>query len=561
LDQRPLGEILVGLGLVKPAELQAGLEFQEARGGRIGAILVRLGSLSEDGLYTALAAQLGQPLTSEADLQPDRVGRALERCGLAPPWWRRMGAVPWCDDDDALHVGTQDPLAFDLRDEFEARGLRPVLHYAVPSLLERLGGTLFAGPSEVSGRTLDAKALRELAEDAPIISFVNNILAQAVESRASDVHVEPGGQLYAIRFRIDGVLQTRVTRSMEEFPAVASRLKLIAGLDIAERRLPQDGRLSSRVAGADMEIRLSVIPAVHGESLVMRLLPKDRPDLQLDRLGFGTDQLVAFRRWLGWANGLILVTGPTGSGKSTTLYAALAEINDLTRKIVTVEDPVEYRLRGVVQVQVHPDIGYTFARALRAMLRHDPDIIMIGEIRDRETAEIAIQAALTGHLVLATLHTNDALSAVTRLTDMGVEPYLVAASLRGVMAQRLVRKLCPVCAQSAQADESARLAARPHVLDAFVAGTGSQPRWMQPVGCPACEGAGFRGRLGIYELVEVSVAMQGAISSERPISDLRDMAASAGWRTLLDDGLLKVLEGQTVYAEVLRAVGSVEQEL
>jgi general secretion pathway protein E len=293
----------------------------------------------------------------------------------------------------------------------------------------------------------------------------------------------------------------------------------------------------------------------------MRLLPKDRPDLQLDRLGFGTDQLVAFRRWLGWANGLILVTGPTGSGKSTTLYAALAEINDLTRKIVTVEDPVEYRLRGVVQVQVHPDIGYTFARALRAMLRHDPDIIMIGEIRDRETAEIAIQAALTGHLVLATLHTNDALSAVTRLTDMGVEPYLVAASLRGVMAQRLVRKLCPVCAQSAQADESARLAARPHVLDAFVAGTGSQPRWMQPVGCPACEGAGFRGRLGIYELVEVSAAMQGAISSERPISTLRDMAASAGWRTLLDDGLLKVLEGQTVYAEVLRAVGSVEQEL
>jgi general secretion pathway protein E len=560
MDRRRLGEILLEAGLVKSAELQEALDMQRARGGgRIGSILVRLGSLSEDGLYSALAVQSGRPLASESDLDWARVNTAVEGSGKTAHWWRRLRSVPWSDDSGSLHVAAHDPLDLELQESLESLGQRPLVHYVPPALLERKLAAFEVDFSKAMPRTLDAKALRELAEDAPVIALVNNVLAQAVESRASDIHLEPGERTYAIRFRVDGVLQTRSNRTLDEFPAVASRIKLISALDIAERRLPQDGRLSTRVAGAEMEVRVSVIPAVHGESLVLRLLPKERPDLQLDRLGLSNDHLTLFRHWLGWANGLVLVTGPTGSGKSTTLYGALAEINDLTRKIVTVEDPVEYRLRDVVQVQTHQDIGYTFARALRSILRHDPDIIMIGEIRDRETAEIAIQAALTGHLVLATLHTNDALSAVTRLTDMGVEPYLVSASVRGLMAQRLVRRFCANCAVKAAPDTEAELQGQRLAAADAAKGVTRTRRWMQAVGCSACEGTGFRGRLGIYELVEVGVAMQSAISSERPLEELRALAGSEGYRTLLDDGLLKVFDGQTSYGEVLRAVGSVTE--
>jgi general secretion pathway protein E len=561
VDLRLLGEILLGMGLVRPTELQAALELQNVRGGRIGANLVRLGSLSEEGLYSALAEQIGEPLASDRDLEPDRVRRGVDRCSRPPVWWRRIRAVPWCDDADTLHVAAHDPIELELRESLESLGVSPIaVHYALPDLLERKLSLLQGSSLETSATVLDAKALRELAEDAPVIAFVSNVLAQAVDSRASDVHLEPGERVYAVRFRVDGVLQTRASRSMDEFPAVASRLKLISGLDIAERRLPQDGRLSTRVAGAEMEVRVSVIPAVYGESLVLRLLPKERPDLQLSKLGLAGDHLAMFRRWLAWENGLVLVTGPTGSGKSTTLYGALSEINDLTRKIVTVEDPVEYRLRDVVQVQAHQEIGYTFARALRSMLRHDPDIIMIGEIRDRETAEIAIQAALTGHLVLATLHTNDALSSVTRLTDMGIEPYLVSASVRGLMAQRLVRRLCPGCAVPARPSEGSLRQGQRVLAGSFGSDGERQPRWLVPVGCPACEGVGFRGRLGIYELVEVGSTMQSAISSARPLEELRALASGGGARTLLEDGLLKVFEGQTSYDEVLRAAGSVSEE-
>ncbi len=258
-----------------------------------------------------------------------------------------------------------------------------------------------------------------MAEDGPVIAFVNNLIAQAIDERASDIHIEPGEFTCELRYRIDGVLHTRSDFALDRFPAVASRIKLIAGLDIAERRLPQDGRITLRAAGAEMDMRVSVVPAVHGESIVMRLLPKQRHDLRLEALGMEPDQLAQLRRWLDLPSGLVLVTGPTGSGKSTTLYAALSAVDDRTRKILTVEDPVEHRLPGIMQVQVQAEIGYTFARALRSFLRHDPDIIMVGEIRDRETAEIAIQSALTGHLVLATLHTNDALSAFTRLDRHG----------------------------------------------------------------------------------------------------------------------------------------------
>ncbi len=560
VDRRRLGEILLEMGLTKPTEVQAALELQKVRGGRIGTNLVRMGALSEEGLYGALAVQIGQPLASDRDLDPDRVRQGLDRSGHTPSWWRRLRAVPWCDDGGVMHVAAHDPLDLELRESLDALGGPPLAHYILPALLERKFHLLQGDPLEVSASVFDAKALRELAEDAPVIAFVNNVLAQAVESRASDVHFEPGDREFAVRFRVDGVLQTRLSRSMEEFPAVASRLKLISGLDIAERRLPQDGRLSTRVAGVEMEVRVSAIPAVHGESLVLRLLPKERPDLQLSRLGLADDHLSMLRRWLGWPSGLVLVTGPTGSGKSTTLYGAISEINDLTRKIITVEDPVEYRLRDVVQVQVHQEIGYTFARALRSMLRHDPDIIMIGEIRDRETAEIAIQAALTGHLVLATLHTNDAVSAVTRLTDMGIEPYLVSASVRGLMAQRLVRRLCPECAAPVESDDGRWHHAYGALADTFAQGGARKPLWLGPVGCRACEGSGYRGRLGVYEMVEVDGNAQSAISLQKPLHELRALVRANGARSLLEDGLLKVLEGRTSYGEVLRAVGSAGEE-
>jgi general secretion pathway protein E len=295
----------------------------------------------------------------------------------------------------------------------------------------------------------DEQQLRAMAEEAPVVELVSNLMAQAVEQRASDIHLEPEERTFSVRFRIDGVLHNRLSLPRDRFDAVASRLKLISGMDIAERRLPQDGRLSTRVGGQEMDIRVSALPGVHGESIVMRLLPKERKELGLERLGFEADHLAMMKAWTAEANGIVLVTGPTGSGKSTTLYASLAAANDGLKKIITVEDPVEFQLPAITQIQAHPDIGLTFANALRSILRQDPDVIMIGEIRDLETAQIAVQAALTGHLVLSTLHTNDAISAFTRLIDMGVEPFLVATPVRAVQAQRLVRRLCTALRASA----------------------------------------------------------------------------------------------------------------
>jgi general secretion pathway protein E len=324
-------------------------------------------------------------------------------------------------------------------------------------------------------------------------------------------------------------------------------------MDIAERRLPQDGRLSTRVGGQEMDIRVSALPGVHGESIVMRLLPKERKELGLEKLGFESDHLSMMKEWTAEANGIVLVTGPTGSGKSTTLYASLAAANDGLKKIITVEDPVEFQLPAITQIQAHPDIGLTFANALRSILRQDPDVIMIGEIRDLETAEIAVQAALTGHLVLSTLHTNDAISAFTRLIDMGVEPFLVATPIRAVQAQRLVRRLCTQCA-------------RPHAVPAQIEAEaavfahkvlpGLAPRWMEAVGCAHCMNTGYRGRLGIYEMVPVSESMQHLIVSGASVNDMKKLAREEGHRFLRDDGLLKAWQGLTTVEEVLRVAGT-----
>jgi general secretion pathway protein E len=566
---RRLGEWLVQTQVVTQADVERGLAWQREQGGRLGAVLVRMGALSEESLYATLALQTGLPVLGSASvLDAASVAAALRRVALSAPGWQRHGALAWIDNTDHLQVAATDPFDTDLREVLAAAGQTDVGWWLLPpARLESWHGVMQSPDSSGAGlAALDARSLRELAEDAPVIAFVNNTFAQAVEARASDIHFEPGEREFDVRFRIDGVLQPRGKQPMSRYAAIASRVKLVSQLDIAERRLPQDGRTTLRVAGQEIDVRVSAIPAVYGESLVLRLLPKRRAELALARLGMEPDSLGVFEQWLQWPNGLVLVTGPTGSGKSTTLYAALAAVNDHSRKIVTVEDPVEFRLPDVVQIQTQAEIGYTFARALRSILRHDPDIIMVGEIRDRETAEIAVQSALTGHLVLATLHTNDALSAVTRLVDMGIEPYLVAAALRATMAQRLVRRLCPQCSQPLVDD--ALPAARWQALGQrflgqlspqAVAATG-RAQWRRAQGCTHCQGAGFRGRLGIYELVTLSPEMQHAIAAAAPAADLLRLADAAGRRSLQDDGLIKAAQGLTTLEEVLRASGGAQQD-
>jgi general secretion pathway protein E len=535
-----LGELMLANGQISQKDLDQALALQPGSGARIGQVLIRLGAVSEDLMYSALAAQSGMDLVPP-DFKPGlaELREGLDRCGHSLAWWSRREGMPWVDMQGALHIATVDPLSEELHEAAAASGWGVTAwHLVLPALLERWQ----AQAHKLSTPEVDERSLRELAEDAPVITYVNSLMAQAVDARASDVHVEPGEVEFTVRMRIDGVLHERQTQPMGRFAAVASRIKLISGLDIAERRLPQDGRTTLRVAGSEVDVRVSAIPSVFGESIVMRLLPKQRRDLSLDLLGMERDHLGMFQGWLRWPNGMILVTGPTGSGKSTTLYGALASVSDQQRKIVTVEDPVELRLPNIVQIQTQADIGYTFARALRSILRHDPDIIMVGEIRDRETAEIAIQAALTGHLVLATLHTNDALSAITRLVDMGVEPFLVAAALRAVMAQRLVRRLCDACAIAERSGEWPRNVSPP----------ASEPVQMRSaVGCQACQGTGFRGRLGIYELIQLGPELQQLIANAAPYADLVARANAEGRRSLVDDGAIKVAGGLTTWAEVL----------
>lgn len=554
-----LGELLIRAGQIGGPELERALEFQAAQGGRIGAVLVRMGALSEESLYTELARQLGLDLLEAGSFDEAQCRAGVAAWTFSADWWARRNALPWLDAEGRLNIAATDPYDTDLREAIEAADQPVLWHLVLPAVLERWQHSLQAGASTVG--ELDARTLRELAEDAPVIAFVNNVLAQAVEARASDIHLEPGERDFDVRLRIDGVLHTRMTLPMSRFAAIASRVKLVSQLDIAERRLPQDGRTSIRVAGAEMDVRVSTIPAVHGESIVMRLLPKQRADLHLDRLGMEADQLTMFGDWLNLPNGLVLVTGPTGSGKSTTLYGALAAVNDLSRKIITVEDPVEFRLPHVVQIQTQAEIGYTFARALRSILRHDPDIIMVGEIRDRETAEIAVQSALTGHLVLATLHTNDALSAITRLVDMGIEPYLVAAALKAVMAQRLVRRLCPSCSQP-QDGEPVLEQRWSRLQSRLPAGAlrEAPAQWRRPVGCPQCQQTGFRGRVGIYELVTVDAEMQHRIAAAAPLPEITALADAAGRRSLVEDGLVKVRAGLSSFDEVLRASGGIASD-
>ncbi|WP_312513488.1 GspE/PulE family protein [Stutzerimonas nitrititolerans] len=548
-----LGERLVLAGLVGEDDVQRALSLQRQTGGRIGSILIRMGALSEDALLGVLVEYSGLPLMASAQMPaPSDVFVFMAQLPVRLEWLLDNNLLLWESDGD-LHV-----LAKDLNDSrvvdllaYTFRDREPRRYLARTQDIDNLVGQVRRENAVSELFRDDSQTLKSLIEEAPVVELVNNLLAQAVDSGASDIHVEPEETRFTVRMRVDGVLHTRMVQPFERYPAVGSRIKLIAGLDIAEKRLPQDGRITLRLSGKDMDIRVSTAPGVFGESIVMRLLPKNREELSLGGLGFEPDHLEMLRQWLAFPNGIVLVTGPTGSGKSTTLYAALGEMRDGSNKIITVEDPVEYQVPGVTQIQAHAEIGYTFSRALRAILRQDPDTIMIGEIRDLDTAQIAIQSALTGHLVLSTLHTNDAASAFTRLVDMGLEPFLVAASVRGVQAQRLVRKLCERCAEP---DEAPVLPAEWHAL-----GRGASGSWMRACGCAHCHDTGYRGRMGIYEMIPLSGALQQLVNRQAPLHEMKALIKKQGHRGLLEDGLIKASRGLTSIEEVMR-VAYVEQD-
>src|SRR5712671_2084668 len=555
---RPIGQLLIEAGLISDNDVARGMAFQERFGGRLGSILVRLGALSEERLLPVLSDQLGIPVLAEDDLPGNSAAflDAINQSGYPIDWWVDQEALPW-EADGAMWVVARDPLTTDLQEFVRAAYSALPIHWGLiaAQVLDRaIEQVQQSGRADGRNLSDEVSHLKELAEEAPVIELVNSLIAQAFEERASDVHVEPAEREFRVRFRLDGVLQTRLTLGRDRFDAVASRIKIISGLDIAERRLPQDGRLSQRLSGEMVDIRVSSLPSTWGESLVLRLLPKERQQFRLDRLGMTPDNLESFRFWAREPHGIILITGPTGSGKSTTLYATLEEINDGSTKIVTVEDPVEYSVRGVSQVHAQPAIGYTFARALRSILRQDPDRIMVGEIRDLETAQIAVQAALTGHMVFSTLHTNDSLSAFTRLVDMGVEPFLVASAVRLVVAQRLARRLCPNCAQPEHPTgeierQIEALRQRAHQL------FDGPPRWRRPTGCRDCFLSGFKGRLGLYEMVSINPDIHDAILQRASAQEMSEMARRQGARTLREDGIVKAWRSETSLDEVFRVTG------
>ena len=557
---RKLGERLVATGKLPKGDLERALKLAED--GRLGPLLVKMGLVSERDVAETMAAELGLPLVAPKDYPDVPV---LEN-RLSAKFLRHHRAVPLAASGDELVVAVADPLDEYVADAIRlsvGRGVscRVGLPSEIDAVLERLYGSgrtqmdrIVDGlaPADEAASQEDVAHLKDMASEAPVIRLVNLILQRAAEQRASDIHIEPFEQRLKVRYRVDGMLREVEAPPVRLYAAVVSRVKIMANLDIAERRLPQDGRLRVHVQGREIDLRVSTVPTMYGESVVMRLLYKDNTAIDFEALGFAEDTLAAFHDVLSRPHGILLVTGPTGSGKTTTLYAALSVLNEGTRKILTVEDPVEYQLEGVNQIQVKPQIGLTFGRALRSIVRQDPDVIMIGEMRDLETAEIAVQSALTGHMVLSTLHTNDAASSVTRLLDMGVAGYLVTSVVNGVLAQRLVRRLCPYCGESYEVLPEL---ARKTRLDQ-IAGGGSI-RLRRPVGCEHCGGSGYQGRTAIVELLRMSDHIRSLVLGSVDSRDIAAAAVAEGMRTMYEDGLRKALAGMTSLEEVLRVTQDV----
>ena len=549
-----IGNLLVQTGKLTARDLDRAIAAGDELRGRLSDVLVQLGLVSEIDVAQARSVLLGLPYISADDFPQTYP----EVQGLQTAFLRSHRVLPMAQEADRLDVVMADPQdRFVLKALHLATGLviRPFL--AMGSDIDKaLAQRDVEGGSEDGEVAEDVDSddfvehLKDLATEAPVIRLVNMIVGRVIELRASDIHLEPFENGLHVRYRIDGVLQAADLLPAKQGAAVVSRIKLLAHIDIAERRLPQDGRIRTRVKGRELDLRISTVPTVHGESVVMRVLDRASVRLSLEEMAMDGATLDAFRSLLARPHGIFLVTGPTGAGKTTTLYAGLAELDAAVQKIITVEDPVEYQFAGIAQMQVHPQIGLTFASALRSILRQDPDIIMIGEMRDGETAQIAVQAALTGHLVLSTLHTNTAASAVIRMRDMGVERYLITSTVIGVVAQRLVRTLCGAC-KEAFAPEPSMLQSTG--LDRFVLPGSALYRAR---GCDICRDTGYKGRAGLFELLLVNDAMRKGILEGCDGSVLQDLAVGNGMVTLYEDGLRKVSQGLTTYEEVLRATES-----
>jgi type IV pilus assembly protein PilB len=550
---RFLTDVIVDMGLASKRQVEDAVETSRNAGVAPERILIDQGAITNDGLARALAERYGLDHLDLGVFQVDMAAANLVSTNVA----KRYQAVPVAFADkrtllvamaDPSNVLAVDDIAIMTGHEVRVAVAPPDDIAALVSRLDRLEdvvGTAEELDEEDGGEVV---ALHESSEDAPVIKLVNQIVGQAVERGASDIHFAPDGREVRVRFRIDGVLQDITTVPRRLAAGAVSRVKIMAELDIAEKRLPQDGRIGLVVDGRHVDLRVVTLPSVHGEGIVMRVLDKSNVVVDLDKLGMSDESRERFEHSCHETHGAVLVTGPTGSGKSTTLYAALQTLNTPEKNIITVEDPVEYEMSGLTQLQVSVKTGMTFATGLRSIVRADPDIIMVGEIRDRETAQIAVESALTGHLVLSTLHTNDAPSAITRLTEMGVEPFLVASALECVVAQRLARQLCSSCKR--------RTIIPAKVLQESGYKAHMELEAYEPVGCRRCGGSGYRGRLGIYEVMKISPEIQTMALERRPAEEIREVACSQGMTRLRDDGLQKVRLGRTSMAEIARVIGS-----
>ncbi len=557
-----LGDHLLATNRLDRAALDRALRLRDDARERLDVILTRLGLVSDQDMAAALAELLGLPLAAPADYPAEPVvdGR------VSAHFLRNFRVLPLAVTEKSLALAMADPLDSYALDAVRlAVGLAVEPWVAVPAEIEAAFERLFGdgktrihriveelddGPVKLAAATADVERLKDLASEAPVVRLVNLLIARAVELAASDIHIEPFESRLRVRYRIDGLLAEAEEPPMRLEPAVVSRIKIMARMNIAERRLPQDGRIRMAVRGRDLDLRVSTIPTLHGESVVLRLLDPGWAILDFAELGFAPAALATYQGLLQRPDGIVLVTGPTGSGKTTTLYGSLLRLNTVSRKVVTVEDPIEYQLDGINQIQVKPAIGLSFATLLRSILRQDPDVVMIGEIRDRETADIAIQAALTGHLVLSTLHTNSAAATVTRLLDMGVAPYLLTATVTGLVAQRLVRRLCPACRRPEPA--------APELVAEFgLDRLASSPVLWRATGCGECGGSGYRGRIGLIEVVAPDEAVRRLILRRASVQDIQAAARAAGMRTLFEDGIAKALAGITTLAEILGATWEV----
>jgi general secretion pathway protein E len=546
-------ELLVRRGLLDAKSLERARRVAAENGRRVDAVLVQLGLVKERGLAEAQAALVGAPLVGRESFPEAPV--FAER--LKAKFLRKAQAVPLRVENGRVVVAMADPFDVFTRDAIAAAVGQPVsVAVAVPIDIESALDRLYPDAASTDAEAHhddqpledDAERLKDLASEAPVIRLVNQIIGRAVETQASDIHFEPFADRMRLRYRYDGILHEAESPPVRLTAAIVSRIKIMAKLDIAERRLPQDGRLQLAVRGQEIDFRVSTIPSLHGEKVVLRVLDRHAVAFDFAKLGISPRVVEQLCHALELPNGIVLVTGPTGSGKTTTLYTGLLRLNSTVRNVLTVEDPIEYHLAGINQIQVKPQIDLNFANLLRSILRQDPDVIMVGEIRDLETAQIAVQAALTGHLVLSTVHTNSAAATITRLRDMGLEDYLITAVLRGVLAQRLVRRLCPECRQAQPAPKEM---VERFDLDRF--GHGAHTLW-HPVGCPHCRGTGYRGRLAIAEFLTPDDAISRLIFARADHQEIERAAVAAGMVPLFDAGLHAALAGETTVEEVVRSI-------